>query len=56
MLLYAQTQNSIQLYLHFQNSQGNRFMVRTLDLNQQFDKIKEALDRFLEYNKSAHLN
>lgn len=49
MLLYAQTQNSIQPYLHFQNSQGNRFMVRTLDLNQKFDKIKESLDLFLEY-------
>lgn len=56
MLLYAQTQSDIQPYLHFLNSQGNRFMVRTLDLNQQFDKIKEALDRFLEYNKREYLN
>lgn len=49
MLLYAQTQSDIQPYLHFQNSLGNRFMVRTLDLNQKFDKIKEALDHFLAY-------
>ena len=49
MLLYAQTQSDIQPYLHFQNSHGNRFMVRTLDLNQKFDQIKESLDRLLTY-------
>lgn len=50
MLLYAQTQNEFQPYLHFKNNNGNVFMVRTLDLNQEFRSIKESLDRLLQYS------
>lgn len=49
MLLYARTQCCLQPDVQFTNHDGNIFMVRTLDLNQEFKKIKEQLDALPVY-------
>ena len=43
MLLYARTNESIQPDSDYIMS-GNKISVKTLDLNQEFDLIKEQLD------------
>ncbi len=49
MLLYAQTTADIQPNENFTTREGNILMVRTLDLNQDFESIKEQLDKLLTY-------
>lgn len=47
MLLYARTNESIQPDSDYVMS-GNKISVKTLDLNQEFEVIKEQLDRIVE--------
>ena len=47
MLLYARTREDIQPD-HDYSMSGNRISVKTLDLNQDFDMIKEQLDGIVE--------
>ena len=49
MLLYAQTSSEVQPDLHFKNHDGNVFMVKTLDLSQDFKKIEEQLEKIPTY-------
>ena len=49
MLLYAKTQTEIQPYGNFKTNDGNVFMVRTLDLNCDFENIKKVLDTLVNY-------
>jgi 5-methylcytosine-specific restriction enzyme subunit McrC len=44
MLLYVQTQNDGQLDFHYPFRDGNVIYIRSLDLKQDFEKIKEQLD------------
>lgn len=47
MLLYARTNQNIQPDSEYVLS-GNKILVKTLDLNQEFDKVKEQLDCIIE--------
>lgn len=47
MLLYAKTDEDITPDQKYKMS-GNRISVRTLDLNMDFEKIKEQLDKIAE--------
>ena len=47
MLLYARTREDVQPD-HDYSMSGNRISVKTLDLNQDFDMIKEQLDGIVE--------
>lgn len=47
MLLYAKTDEEIQPDQDYQMS-GNRISVKTLDLNVEFEKIKEQLDKIVK--------
>lgn len=49
LLLYARTETDVQPDLHFKNHDGNIFMVKTLDLSQDFKKIEEQLERIPGY-------
>ena len=49
LLLYAKTATDVQPDLHFKNHDGNIFMVKTLDLSQDFKKIEEQLERIPNY-------
>lgn len=51
MLLYARTSSFEQPDERFCNRDGNIFMVKTLDLNQDFSKIEEQLKNLIEYYK-----
>ena len=43
MLLYAQTQAEGKMDYQYQNKEGNTFYVKSLDLNQDFEVIKQQL-------------
>ena len=47
MLLYARTRDNIQPD-HYYMMSGNKISVKTLDLNQDFEKIKKQLDSIVE--------
>ena len=47
MLLYARTREKLQPDHDYLMS-GNRISVKTLDLNQDFDVIKQQLDNIVE--------
>ena len=49
MLLYAQTATDVQPYGNFTTNDGNILMVRTLDLAQDFEHIKDDLDNLVLY-------
>jgi 5-methylcytosine-specific restriction enzyme subunit McrC len=49
MLLYAHTSSILQPNNQYTNSDGNIFMVRTLNLNADFDDIKAQLDSLPNY-------
>lgn len=49
MLLYAKTSSDIQPDTRFKNHDGNIFMVKTLDLSQDFKTIEEQLENFPHY-------
>ena len=57
MLLYAKTEEEIAPDMDAFIS-GNRIMVKTIDLNQPFDNIKEQLSKIIELfdNKVAKRN
>ena len=48
MLLYAKTNDEVQPDSDFKMS-GNKIFVKNLDLNMEFDLIKEELNRFVRY-------
>ena len=50
MLLYAKTSSDIQPDAKFKNHDGNIFMVKTLDLSQDFKFIEEQLENIPNYN------
>lgn len=50
MLLYAKTTADIQPDGNFKTNDGNILMVRTLDLAQEFDGVKNELDILLNYH------
>ena len=52
MLLYARTRERIQPDHDYLMS-GNRISVKTLDLNTDFDTIKDQLDNIVEYYLKA---
>ena len=49
MLLYARTSSVIQPDARFRNHDGNVFMVKTLDLSQDFNVIEEQLENIPNY-------
>lgn len=49
MLLYAKTSSDIQPNVQFKNHDGNVFMVKTLDLSQDFKVIEEQLENIPNY-------
>lgn len=49
MLLYARTSNDIQPDAQFRNHDGNIFMVKTLDLSQDFKIIEDQLENIPKY-------
>lgn len=49
LLLYAKTSRDIQPDTWFRNHDGNVFMVKTLDLSQDFKAIEEQLEHLLDY-------
>ncbi len=49
MLLYAKTAADIQPYGNFTTNDGNILMVRTMDLTQDFEHIKNDLDKLVIY-------
>lgn len=49
LLLYAKTSSDIQPDAQFINHDGNIFMVKTLDLSQDFSKIEEQLKEIPHY-------
>lgn len=49
MLLYAKTSRDIQPNAWFKNHDGNIFIVRTLDLSQDFKLIEQQLEDILNY-------
>lgn len=49
MLLYARTSSGIQPDARFRNHDGNVFMVKTLDLSQDFNVIEEQLENIPNY-------
>jgi hypothetical protein len=49
MLLYARTTNDIQSIGDFHTNDGNVLMVRTLDLAQDFEGIKNDLDLLVSH-------
>lgn len=49
MLLYAQTTSDIQPLGIYQTTDGNIIMIKTLDLSQDFECIKENLDSLVHY-------
>lgn len=49
MLLYARTSSDIQPDVQFKNHDGNIFMVKTLDLSQDFKVIEEQLEKIPYY-------
>ena len=49
MLLYAKTVAGIQPYGDFKTNDGNILMVRTMDLTQDFEHIKNDLDKLVIY-------
>lgn len=51
MLLYARTSSDIQPDTQFKNHDGNIFMVKTLDLSQNFKLIEQQLEDILHYKK-----
>ena len=53
MLLYAKTSEDITADMDA-NIGNNRFLVRTLDLNVEFDKIKEQLDALVQATCTSH--
>lgn len=52
LLLYAKTSSDIQPDVQFRNYDGNIFMVKTLDLCQDFKKIEEQLEKMPDYMSS----
>ena len=46
-LLYAQT-GSQQFDLEYPNINGNRYLVKTLDLNVDFEHLKKQLDEIVD--------
>lgn len=44
MLLYAQTEDEGEMNYSYPHRYGNKFYVKSLDLNQKFDAIKEQLE------------
>lgn len=50
MLLYARTSSDIQPDVLFKNHDGNIFMVKTLDLSQDFKAIEKQLEDILRYS------
>jgi len=44
MLLYAQTEAEGELNYVFPHKDGNKFYVKSLDLNQDFQAIKDQLE------------
>lgn len=56
LLLYAHTNAEIQADLRpHKTSDGNIFMVKTLDLSQDFSEIKNQLESLVKYYNSAQL-
>lgn len=49
MLLYAKTQEEIVPDGHIKHKDGNTIFFRTLDLNTDFEAIKNCLDNFINY-------
>ena len=49
MLLYARTTADIQPQADYRTNDGNIIMVRTLDLSQDFEYIKNDLDNLVIY-------
>lgn len=49
LLLYAKTSSDIQPDVYVVNPDGNIFMVKTLDLSQDFKRIEGQLEAFLNY-------
>ncbi len=49
MLLYAKTSAEIQPYADIETNDGNILMVRTLDLAQDFERIKNDLEKLVVY-------
>ena len=47
LLLYAQTQDEGEMNYIYPHRDGNMFYVKSLDLNKNFDAIKEQLERIL---------
>ena len=47
MLLYAQTEDEGEMNYSFPHRDGNIFYVKSLDLNQKFDAIKEQLEKII---------
>lgn len=49
MLLYARTTSDVQPDTQFKNHDGNIFMIKTLDLSQDFQTIENQLENILNY-------
>lgn len=49
LLLYAKTSSDIQPDVQFRNYDGNIFMIKTLDLCQDFKEIEEQLENIIKY-------
>lgn len=49
MLLYARTASDVQPDTQFKNHDGNIFMIKTLDLSQDFETIKKQLESIPNY-------
>ncbi len=52
MLLYAQTTADVHPNENFTTHDGNILMVRTIDLNQDFEAIKKQLENLITYSTS----
>lgn len=50
MLLYARTADALQPEGNFKTHEGNNLMVRTLDLSQDFEGIKQGLENLVDYD------
>jgi hypothetical protein len=53
MLLYAKTIRDMQPDFTGKTHDGNIIMVRTIDLNKDFDEIKQQLEALTNYNTSS---
>lgn len=49
MLLYARTDADLQPKGHYTTPNGNKIMIRTLDLSKDFKEIKKELDNIVNY-------